>query len=125
VGLTGHPAPLPVGDIGILVTAVEHDNGDPKAVREGVAAAVAAASGILIATWVAAWAAAVVVAVGGVITWLTTFMEDDVFADATVSFDGAVLAKQLTSVGASTPSEVRLTDGNDDLTVTIMATRVS
>ena len=124
-GLTGHPAPLPVGDIGILVTAMEHDSGDPEAVREGVAAAFAAVSGVLIATGVAAWVGAVVAGVGGLITWLTTFMEDDLVADATVDFDGAVLAKQLTSVGASTPSEVRLTDGNDDLTVTIMATRVS
>ncbi|HEY7103345.1 MAG TPA: hypothetical protein VH573_17045 [Mycobacteriales bacterium] len=124
-GLTGHPAPLPVGDIGILVTAMEHDSGDPAAVREGVAASFAAVSGILIATGVAAWVGAVVAGVGGLITWLTTFMEDDLVADVTVDFDGSVLAKQLTSVGASTPSEVRLTDGNDDLTLTITASRVS
>jgi hypothetical protein len=104
---------------------MEHDSGDPEAVREGVAASFAAVSGILIATGVAAWVGAVVAGVGGLITWLTTFMDDDLVADATVDFDGAVLAKQLTSVGASTPSEVRLTDGNDDLTLTIMATRVS
>jgi len=124
-GLTGHPAPLPAGDIGILVTLVEHDSGDPAAVREGVAAAFAAVSGILIATGVAAWVGAVVAGVGGLVTWLTTFMEDDLVADVAVDFDGLVLAKQLTSVGASTPSEVRLTDGNDDVTLTIMATRVS
>ena len=79
-GLTGHPAPLPTGDIGMLVTLFDHDSGDPEAVREGVAAAVAAASGILLATGFAAWGAAVVVAVGGVITWLTTFMNDDYIA---------------------------------------------
>jgi hypothetical protein len=124
-GLTGHPAPLPVGDIGVNITAIEHDSGDPEAVREGVAAVVSGASAVLLASGVAAWGAAVVVAVGGVITWLTTFMDDDPVADASFNFDGAVLAKQLTSVGASTPSELRLTDGNDDLTVTIMATRVS
>jgi hypothetical protein len=124
-GLTGHPAPLPAGDIGILVTLVEHDSGDPAAVREGVAAAFVAVSGILIATGVAAWVGAVVAGVGGLVSWLTTFMEDDLVADVTVDFDGLVLAKQLTSVGASTPSEVRLTDGNDDVTLTIMATRVS
>jgi hypothetical protein len=124
-GLTGHAAPLPVGDIGILVTAMEHDSGDPEAVRQGVAAAFAAVSGVLIATGVAAWVGAVVAGVGGIITWLTTFMEDDLVAEATYDFDGLVLAKQLTSVGASTPSEIRLTDGNHDLTVTIVATRVS
>jgi hypothetical protein len=124
-GLTGHPAPLPVGDIGILVTVVEHDSGDPDAVREGVAAAFAAVAGILVATGVAAWVGAVVAGVGGMITWLTTFMNDDVVGDSAADFDGAVLAKQLTSVGASTPSEVRVTDGNDDVTVTITATKVS
>jgi hypothetical protein len=124
-GLAGHPEPLPVGDIGIQITLWEHDSGDPEAVREGVAAAVAGLSGVLIASGVAAWGAAVVAAVGGVITWLTTFMSDDYVAEAGYSFDGAVLAKQLTSVGSSTPSEVRLTDGNDDLTLTIVATRVS
>lgn len=124
-GLTGHPAPLPVGDIGVNITAIEHDSGDPEAVREGVAAVVTGASAVLLASGVAAWGAVVVGAVGGVITWLTTFMDDDPVADVSVSFDGTVLAKQLTSVGASTPSEVRLTDGNDDLTVTVTATRVS
>jgi hypothetical protein len=67
----------------------------------------------------------VVVAVGGVVTWLTTFMEDDSVTDVTAEFDGVTLAKQLTSVGASTRTEWRLTDGNDDLTLTITATRVS
>jgi uncharacterized membrane protein YphA (DoxX/SURF4 family) len=124
-GLAGHPAPLTSGEIGVLVTLFDHDSGDPEAVREGVAAAVTAASGILLATGVAAWAGAVVLAVGGVVTWLTTFMNDDYIGDVTVDFDGLVLGKQLTSVGASTPSEVRLTDGDDDVTLTITATRVS
>jgi uncharacterized membrane protein YphA (DoxX/SURF4 family) len=124
-GLAGLPAPLPVGDVVVKVFLWEHDNGDPDAVREGVAAVVAGLGGILLASGVAAWAGAVVVAVGGVVTWLTTFMEDDSVTDVTAEFDGVTLAKQLTSVGASTRTEWRLTDGNDDLTLTITATRVS
>ena len=53
-GRNGAAEPLPAGEIGVLVSAWEHDEGDPAQVRSGVAAAFAAASGILVATGVAA-----------------------------------------------------------------------
>jgi hypothetical protein len=124
-GLNGHAEPLPTGEIGILVTVVEHDLGKVEDVQAGVAAAFATASTVLFLTGVAAWIGVVVAAVGGALGWLIGLSADDHVGDAAFAFDGALLAKQLASVGSSMPTERRITDGNDDLTVTITSTRVS
>lgn len=124
-GQSGHAEPLPAGEIGVLVTVAEHDSGDPEQVRAGVAAAFAAASGILIAAGITAWIGAVVAGVGGLITWLIGFTADDIVGDTAFTFNGSLLAKQLSSVGSSIPTERRITDGNDDLTVTITSTHVA
>jgi hypothetical protein len=124
-GRNGAAEPLPAGEIGVLVSAWEHDSGDPAQVRSGVAAAFAAASGILVATGVAAWVGAVVAGVGGIVTWLVGFMDDDHIADQVFAFNTALLAKQLSTVGSSIPTERRFTDGNADYTITITSTHVS
>jgi hypothetical protein len=124
-GLNGHAEPLPTGEIGILVSVVEHDLGDVKKVQEGVAAAFATASTVLVFSGVAAWAGVVLTAVGGVTAWLIGLSADDSVGDFAFAFDGSLLAKQLAAVGSSTPTERRVTNGSDDLTVTITSTHVS
>lgn len=122
-GMNGHAEPLPTGEIGLLVTAVEHDSGDITQIRKDVAAAFADASTILLVTGVSAWIGAVTTAVGGVVSFLIGPAADDGVGDTTFVFDGPVLAKQLSSVGSSMPTERRITNGADDLTITIMSTR--
>jgi hypothetical protein len=124
-GHNGAAEPLPAGEVGVLVSLWEHDSGDTTQVRAGVAAAFAAASGILVATGVAAWVGAVVAGVGGIVTWLVGFMNDDDIADQVFAFNTALLAKQLSAVGSSIPTERRFTDGNADYTITITSTHVS
>ncbi len=124
-GLNGHAEPLPSSEIGILVSVAEHDLGDVQEIQAGVAAAFATASTVLLLTGVAAWAGVVLTAVGGVVAWLIGLSSDDHVGDTAFAFDGLLLAKQLASVGSSTPTERRITDGNDDLTITITSTRVS
>jgi hypothetical protein len=124
-GPSGLATALPSAGIGVLVSIWEHDNGDPKEVEKGVGAAFAAVALVLTATGVAAWVGAVTAGVGGVITWLIGFMDDDFVAK--LPFDAAPLAKLATSVGSSVTSDKRLTAtvGKDDLTVTFTSTRVS
>jgi hypothetical protein len=124
-GRNGAAEPLPAGEIGVLVSAWEHDSGDTTQIRAGVAAAFAAASGILVATGVAAWVGAVVAGVGGIVTWLVGFMDDDHIADQVFAFNTALLAKQLSAVGSSVLTERRFTDGNADYTITITSTHIS
>jgi hypothetical protein len=124
-GMNGHAEPLPTGEIGLLVTAVEHDSGDTEKIRKDVAAAFATASSLLVLTGAAAWVAAVTTAVGGVVCWLIGLAADDGVGDTAFTFDGPVLAKQLSSVGSTLPTERRITNGADDLTITIMSTRES
>jgi hypothetical protein len=124
-GRNGAAEPLPAGEIGVLVSAWEHDSGDTTQVRAGVAAAFAAASGILAASGVAAWVGALVAGIGGMVTWLVGFMDDDHIADQVFAFNTALLAKQLSTVGSSIPTERRFTDGNADYTITITSTHVS
>ena len=109
----------------MMVSAWEHDSGDTTQVRAGVASAFAAASLVLAATGVAAWVGAVVAGVGGVVTWLVGFMDDDPIADQAFAFDTALMAKQLSAVGSSMLTERRFTDGNADYTLTFTSTHVS
>jgi hypothetical protein len=122
-GMNGHAEPLPAGEIGLLVTAIEHDSGDTAQIQKDVAAAFATASAILTLTGAAAWIAAVTMAVGGVVGWLIGIAADDPVGETAFTFDGPLLAKQLSSVGATMPTERRITNGADDLTITIMSTR--
>ena len=106
----------------MLVSTWEHDEGSTEQVRAGVAAAFTAASLILTATGVAAWVGAVVAGVGGVVTWIVSLMADDHIGDTVFAFDTALLAKQLSAVGSSIPTERRITDGDADYTITITST---
>ena len=124
-GPNGVPEPLVPGEIGFLVSAWEHDSGDRGEIRDAVAAAFAATGVVLALSGVAAWVGAVVVGVGGVVNWLLGYMDDDHVGDTSFDFDGLTLAKQLSSVGSSFPTVRRITNAGDDLTVTIVASRVS
>lgn len=124
-GPTGAAQPLPTGDIGVLASTWEHDSGNTDQVKAGVAAAFAAAAGILAASGVAAWIGAVVAGVGGIVTWLVGFMDDDPIADIAFAFNGPLLAKQLAAVGSTYPTAMRATDGNADYTITFTSTHVA
>jgi hypothetical protein len=124
-GLNGAAQALPDGEVGALISLWEHDEGDPKKIQEGVAAAFAAAAAILIASGVAAWVGAVVAGVGAVVHWLLGFMDDDHIADQTFTVSGPVIAKQITTVGGSIDIVKRFADGDADYELTVKVTRAA
>ena len=124
-GLNGAAQALPDGQVGALISLWEHDEGDPKEIQAGVAAAFAAAAGILVATGVAAWVGAVVAGVGAVVHWLLGFLDDDHIADQTFAISRAVIEKQVPNVGGSTTLTKRFADGDADYTLTITIARVA
>ncbi|WP_328475917.1 hypothetical protein OHA21_20575 [Actinoplanes sp. NBC_00393] len=124
-GLNGAAQPLPDGEVGMLVSLWEHDEGDPSKIQAGVAAAFAGAAGILVATGVAAWVGAVVAAVGGVVHWLLGFLDDDHIADQVFTVSGPLIAKQVPNVGGSTDLIRRFTDGDADYELTVKITRTA
>lgn len=124
-GLNGAAQGLPEGEVGVLVSLWEHDEGNPEKIQKGVAAAFAGAAGILVATGVAAWVGAVVAAVGGVVHWLLGFLDDDHIADQVFTISGPLIAKQVTKVGASTELKRRFADGDADYELTVKITRVA
>src|SRR5262249_31254870 len=85
-GMDCQPHTFPDGEIGAVVTLMEHDEGDMSDVANAWFTAVGGITGILAVSGVAAWVAAVVGAIGGFIGVLLEFMNDDHIADQTYSF---------------------------------------
>ena len=124
-GPHGMPQPIPDGEVGSLVQLWENDYGNPAAVMATVGAAFAAASTVLLAAGVTAWIGAVVAGVGGVVTWLVSFIGDDHIADHTFVFTRQTLTQQLQKAGGSFDMTRRCTDEDADYTIKIKVSRVS
>lgn len=86
-GTDGQPHTFPNGEIGAVVTCMEHDEGNVDDVRAAFAAGVATADAILAASGVAAWVGAVVAAIGGLIGVILGFMDDDHVGDVGFTWD--------------------------------------
>jgi hypothetical protein len=118
-------AVLPEGDIGVLVSLWEHDDGDPTKIKAGVAAAFAVAGAVLTASGVAAWVGAVVAGVGAVVQWLLSYLDDDHIADQTFIFSRQTIVDQIGKAGQSFNLTRRFTDGDGDYTLTITVAHVA
>jgi len=123
-GHNGTPQPLPEGEIGVLIQAWEHDDGDPDKVQAEVAAAFAVAAAVLTATGAAAWVGAVVAGVGAVVKWLLGFLDDDHIGDTTIVFTRQTILDQAGKVGQSFDVTRRLHDDDGDYTVTVTVAHV-
>ncbi|MGB8381807.1 MAG: PASTA domain-containing protein [Dermatophilaceae bacterium] len=124
-GHNGTPQSLPEGEIGVLIQAWEHDDGDPDKVKAEVAAAFAVAAAVLTASGVAAWVGAVVAGVGAVVQWLVGFLDDDHIGDTTIVFTRQTILDQAGKVGASFDVTQRLHDDDGDYTVTVTVAHLS
>ncbi|MGV1009077.1 MAG: PASTA domain-containing protein [Dermatophilaceae bacterium] len=124
-GHNGSPQPLPEGEIGVLIQAWEHDDGDPDKVKAEVSAAFAVASAVLTASGVAAWVGAVVAGVGAVVQWLVGFLDDDHIGDTTIVFTRQTILDQAGKAGASFDVTQRLHDDDGDYTVTVTVAHLS
>jgi hypothetical protein len=118
-------AVLPEGDIGVLVSLWEHDDGDPTKIKAGVGAAFAVAGAVLTASGVAAWVGAVVAGVGAVVQWLLSYLDDDHIADQTFIFSRQTIVDQIGKAGQSFNLTRRFTDGDGDYTLTISVAHVA
>jgi len=100
-GANCQPAKFPAGEVGAIITCMEHDEGDISDTRDAFATAVGIADGVLAASGVAAWVAAVVAALGGLIAILLGFLEDDHVVDFAYTWDAPTLHEVLDKHGGT------------------------
>jgi hypothetical protein len=124
-GMDCQPHSFPDGEIGTVVTLIEHDQGDQSDVLAGWNAAWQGATAILAASNVAAWVAAVVAAVGGIGAVIIECMADDHIADASWTFNRALINEVVDKHGGFYDTTQHLTDGDADYKLRIRVARVA
>jgi hypothetical protein len=126
----GVTAPLPIETpIGVHIQLWEHDEGDPEEVQQAVKTVFIYAIAILSLLGVTAWVGAVLAAVGAVLYWLMSFLDEDHIADWTVTSDKKVIDYQIDQELASTRRNFfeqvqQFTDGDGDYKLTLRITRL-
>jgi hypothetical protein len=111
-GMDCQPHTFPDGDIGAIVTLMEHDEGDVSDEANAWYIAVGGITGVLAVSGVAAWVGAVVGALGGFIGVLIEFMNDDHIADQTYTFDRKSINEIIDKHGGWYDAANILTDGD-------------
>jgi hypothetical protein len=124
-GMDCQPHSFPEGDIGAVATLIEHDEGDTSDVLAGWSAAFAGAAGILAASGVAAWVAAVVAAIGGIGAVIIELMADDHIADASWTFNKALINEVIDKHGGFYDVTQYFTDGDANYKLRIRVFRVA
>lgn len=123
-GMDCQPHTFPEGEIGAIVTLMEHDEGDMTDVANGWFAAVGGVTAVLGASGVAAWVAAVVGALGGFIGILLEFMNDDHIADQTYTWDKQSINEVINKHGGFYDVVSVLTDGDASYRLRTRVSRV-
>ena len=111
-GMDCQPHTFPEGEIGAIVTLMEHDEGDMTDVANAWFTGVGGLTAVLGASGVAAWVAAVVAALGGFIGVLLEFMNDDHIADQNYTWDRKSINEVIDKHGGSYDVVSVLTDGD-------------
>jgi hypothetical protein len=114
---------LPESEIGAIIQLWEHDEGNVDTAKSFASTGFAVAAAILAATGVGSAVLAAVAAVGGLLQWFISLMDDDHIADQTLVFTRQVVENQLGKTGHSIDMTRQFTDGDGDYILTIALSR--
>jgi len=118
-GQNGTPDDLPDGEIGLLVSLVEHYRGNPETVNMVVKATFAAVAAVLDVADTTAWVSAVTAGASATIQWLLKHIDDEPIADQIFVFTRQTVEDQLKKSGEFFSVTRRFADGNGDYTLKI------
>ena len=117
-GPLGEAHAFPDGDMGVLISCFEHDEGHPEEVRKTFAAAFAAAAFVT-----PSWIGTVIEAVGGAIDAFLGLLDDDHIADLAFVFNGQTV--QGLTKGGAIELGVVFTDADAKYLLTLRIARVA
>jgi hypothetical protein len=123
-GMDCQPHSFPVGDVGSVVTLMEHDEGNPSDVLAAWSSVFTGLSGVLLASGAAAWVGAVVAAIGGIGAVIIGLMADDHVADWSYTYNKATIDEVVGKHGGSYDLTNVFSDGDARYRLRIRIARV-